>query len=498
MNPDHEPSPEPPTAAEQTPLLRALLDAVLGRGEEVDLARAPPGLEIWLLAVPMALEMSMESVFALCDALFVGQLGDGALATVGLTESMLTLVYAVAVGLSMGITALVARRVGAGDRQGAVRAAAQGIYVATAFGLVSGIACWIAAPHLLAAMGADPEVVEIGGSYCAIVLGTQVVVMLLFAHNAVFRGAGDAARAMHALWLANAINLVLDPCLIFGLGPFPELGLTGAAIATAIGRGVGVLFQLRILLAGRSRVVLRGPNARPVLVEMRELARVSVGGISQFLIATASWVVLMKIVAPFGQAAVAGYTIAIRIVMFTILPSWGLSNAAATLVGQGLGAGDPERAVRATWQTGFHNMLFLGAVMVVFILFGDGLVAPFSEDPATRAIAADALRILSYGYLAYGWGMVMVQAFNGAGLTRIPTWINLGVFWALEIPLAWWLAGPMEFGPAGVFWAVAISESMLAVVALLVFRAVDWRNHVGAAVPGGAQVERATGAVAEP
>ena len=466
--------PAVPTPGAPPHLIRVLIDALRGKDHDLDYARMPLGRAVLLLAVPMALEMVMESVFAVADIWFVGQLGDAAVATVGLTESMLTIVYALAIGLAMGVTALVARRVGANDRPGAARAAAQGIRVAWIAGIALGIPCAVFAGDLLALMGAEPAVVAVGSSYAAFVLGSQVIVVLLFVHNAVFRGAGDAARAMQALWLANAVNLVLDPCLIFGLGPFPELGLTGAAIATCIGRGVGVLFQVRLLFGGRTRIALDRGTQPWSWPEIREVLAVSAGGVAQFLIATASWLALMRITAAFGTVAVAGYTIAVRVVMFTLLPAWGISNAAATLVGQSLGAEDPPRAMRSIWFTGAVNMAFLTIVMVACLVFGPTMIGLFRDDADVVRTGAAALRIMTYGYLAYAWGMVLIQALNGAGDTMTPTWINLGCFWALEIPLAWWLAERTSLGVDGVFWSVAISESTLAAVTFLVLRTRPW------------------------
>lgn len=433
---------------------------------------------IVLLAVPMVLEMVMESVFAICDIFFVARLGADAVATVGLTESMLTLIYAVAIGLSMSATAMVSRRIGEGDPRAASATAAQAIYLAFGIAAIAGLPCWFFASELLQLMGASASVVEGGSTYTAILLGSNVVIMLLFLNNAAFRGAGDAAFAMRALWLANGINLVLDPCLIFGLGPFPELGVTGAAIATTCGRGAGVVYQFVALRRGRGRIALRDGALRPRFDIVFRLLRVSVGGIGQFLIATASWVALMRFVAPFGSVALAGYTIAVRIVIFALLPSWGLANAAATLVGQNLGAQRPDRAERAVWLTGIYNMVFLVGVAVVFVTLAPWLVALFTDDRAVKPIAESALRIISYGYVFYAWGMVLTQAFNGAGDTTTPTWINAICFWMLQIPLAWWLSRGGGLGPDGVFWAVAGAESVLAIVAASVFRRGTWKARV--------------------
>ena len=449
--------------------------AALG-GEQHDYTRGSLTRAIWLLAVPMVLELLMESVFAVCDIFFVSRLGDDAIAAVGLTEAMLTIVYALAIGLAISGTALVARRVGEKNAEGAVRAATAAITVGVLGGIVLGLPGLFFADELLGLMGATDAVVETGAGYARIILGLNVVVMLIHLQNGILRGAGDAGLAMRSLWIANGINLVLDPCLIFGLGPFPELGMTGAAAATAIGRGTGVLYQLYVLRSGRSRIVLRGPGfqVRPKLV--LEILRLSTGSIGQLLIATTSWVALMRIVAPFGDAAVAGYTIAIRIVLFAFLPAWGLSNAAATLVGQNLGARQPDRAERSVWLTGVYNMAFLGLVSVLFLAFAPELISIFTEEEDTFESGVSALRILSYGYVFYAWGMVLVQALNGAGDTMTPTWMNGIAFWLLQIPLAWALAGPGDMGPTGVFWSVCVSQSTLAAMAVFVFRRGEWKR----------------------
>ena len=444
-------------------------------GAELDYTSGSLTRAIWLLAIPMVLEMTMESTFAVVDVFFVARLGDGAVAAVGLTESMLTLVYAVALGFAMAATALVARRIGEGNKAGAVRAATSALVVGLIAGVILGLPCLVLAPDLLRLMGASPAVVAEGSGYTRLVLGLNVVVMLIHLGNGVFRGAGDAALAMRTLALANGVNIVLDPCLIFGLGPFPELGLTGAAVATTLGRGTGVAYQLAMLRRGTGRLALRGPAFRVEPAILREILRLSSGTVGQFLIATSSWVALMRIVAPFGDAALAGYTIAIRIVVFALLPAWGFSNAAATLVGQNLGAGQPERAERSVWLTGTYAMAFLAVVTLLFLLLAPRLVAIFTSQPETGAVAVSALRILSYGYVLYAWGMATVQGFNGAGDTITPTWMHFFCFWVLELPLAWVLAHPAGLGPQGVFWSVCISESALALVGVLLFRRGRWK-----------------------
>ena len=454
--------------------LQQILDVL--RGRTYDYTEGSLRRAIVILAIPMVLEMAMESTFAICDVYFVSRLGDDAVAAVGLTESMLTIIYALAIGLAMGATAMVARRIGEKDEKGAVRAATQAIAVGLGAGALVGLPCAIFAVDLLRLMGASSAVIEVGGGYTSLLLGTNVVIMLLFLNNAIFRGAGDPALAMRTLWLANGINIALDPCLIFGLGPFPELGVTGAAVATTIGRGTGVLYQLWMLRRGVGRVRLHGPDFRIDPAVLLELLRVSAGGVAQFLIATASWVALMRIVSPFGDEAIAGYTIAVRIVVFAILPAWGVANAAATLVGQNLGARKPDRAERSVWWTGVYNTVFLGGVTVLFVLFAPSLIGLFTDNERTLAIGVDALRIVSYGYVFYAWGMVLTQAFNGAGDTMTPTWINLVCFWMIQIPLAWTLARVVGLGPSGVFWSVAGAESILAVVAAWVFRRGGWKK----------------------
>jgi putative MATE family efflux protein len=371
---------------------------------------------------------------------------------------------------------MVARRVGEKDHEAAADTAVQAIALGLLVALPTGIVGALFAGDLLRLMGAPPAVVAEGSVYTAWMLGGNVTILLLFLINAIFRGAGDASLAMRSLWLANAVNLVLDPCLIFGLGPFPELGIAGAAIGTNVGRGVGVLYQLWSLARGR-RIALARRHLRVQGDLMWRLLRVSLGGILQFVIATASWLGLVFLMTPFGASALAGYTIAIRVIVVAILPSWGMCNAAATLVGQNLGAGKPARAEKAVWLTGFYNMAFLGLVTVAFVLQAEPLVGVFTSDPATRALGASCLRIISYGYVVYAWGMVMVQAFNGAGDTTTPTWINLGCYWLFQIPLAFALARPLGFGVLGVFWAIPVAEAFVALASVVVFRRGAWKTR---------------------
>jgi putative MATE family efflux protein len=456
--------------------IRDALDAL--RGTEQDYTEGSIRRAIALLAIPMILEMAMESVFGVLDALFVGRLGPDAVAAVGLTEALLTVIFAVALGLSMSTTAMVARRVGEGDHDAAAVASVQSIALGVLVSVPVAVFSLFASDWLLAVMGAPAAVARDGSVYAMWILGGSPAIFLLFLINAIFRGAGDPSIAMRSLWVANVVNIVLDPCLIFGLGPFPELGLTGAAIGTTVGRSVGVVYQLRALQQASGRIVIRRRHLRLDVPVMLRLLRMSLGGIGQFLIATASWLGLVRILTPFGSAALAGYTIAIRIIVFAILPAWGMSNAAATLVGQNLGAGKPERAERSVWLAGLLNMLFLGGVAVVFVVFADPLVRIFTRDPEAIAFGATCLRVVSYGYGFYAWGMVIVQAFNGAGDTTTPTWVNFFCYWLFQIPLAWTLARTMDMGPNGVFLAITVSESLLAVVGVVMFRRGRWKTRV--------------------
>ena len=445
------------------------------RGSHHDYTSGPLGRAIVLLAIPMVAEMIMESVFAVADVFWVAHLGADAVATVGLTESLLTLIYTAAMGLSIGVTALVARRIGEKNPEEASEAAVQGIALGLLVAAVIAVVAVPLAPRLLAVMGATPAVRALGSSYARVMLGGNAVILLLFLINAIFRGAGDAAIAMRVLWLANGINIVLGPCLIFGVGPFPRLGVTGAAIATTIGRGTGVLYQLYRLWRGDARVSIRRAQLKLQPAVMRTMLRLSGTGTLQVFIGTASWIGLVRIISSFGSEAIAGYQIAIRIIVFALLPSWGLANAAATLVGQGLGAGQPQRAERAVWLAGFYNMLFLGAVGAAFVAFADPLVSVFTRDPAVAPVAVLCLRTISYGFLFYAYGMVLTQSFNGAGDTWTPTWINLGCFWLWEIPLAYLLARHAGLGPRGVALAVTIAFSTIAVVSALIFRLGRWK-----------------------
>ncbi|OFW24315.1 MAG: MATE family efflux transporter [Acidobacteria bacterium RIFCSPLOWO2_02_FULL_65_29] len=447
------------------------------RGSRQDLTEAPIGRAVVLLAVPMVLEMFMESVFAVADVFFVGRLGADAVATVGITESLMTVIYAVAIGLSIGATATVARRIGERDPARAARAAGQSIVLGLAGAAAIGTAGAVFAPDLLRVMGASDSVIRTGSGFARVMLGGSGTVLLLFLVNAIFRGAGDAAIAMRVLWFANAINIALGPCLIFGLGPFPEMGVTGAAVATTIGRGSGVLFQIYLLTRGGSRIALRRSHLRTDRQVLAGILRLSGVGMFQNFIGTASWMGLIRILTGFGSAAVAGNTIGIRIIIFALLPSFGVSNAAATLVGQNLGAGKPDRAEAAVWRAGFYNTVALSVVGLVFLVFARPLIGIFSSDPEVVPYGVRCLRIVSAGFLFYGYGMVLTQSFNGAGDTRTPTLINLVCLWMLEIPLAWVLAYPLGLGPTGVFTSVSVAFSVLALVSAVIFKQGRWKTQ---------------------
>ncbi len=446
------------------------------RGSEQDFTEGNLRRAVVLLAIPMVLEMAMESLFAIVDVYFVSSLGTGAVAAVGLTESLLTIVYTIGMGMGMAATAMVARRIGEKDPEGAALAAVQAIGLGAGVSVGLGIAGWALAGKLLEAMGSEPEVVRAGRNYAAWVLGGSAMPLLLILINAIFRGAGDAAIAMRVLWLGNGLNILLDPVLIFGWGPVPALGVTGAGIATVVGRGIGVAYQIWILARGNGRVRIRRRHLRFCRQAAADLARVSFTGMTQFFIATASWIGLMRIVAVFGSAALAGYTIAIRIITFSILPAWGLSNAAATLVGQNLGAGKPDRAEKSVWLTALYNVGFLGVIGVLFLVFGHHFMRFFTAEAEVIRTGADCLRYVSYGYVFYAFGMVLVNAFNGAGDTWTPTVLNFFCFWLCELPLAWLLAMPLDHGPRGVFLSITVAESALAVVSLIVFRRGRWKT----------------------
>jgi len=444
-------------------------------GTEQDFTKGSLRKAIFLLSVPMVLEMIMESVFAVVDIYFVSRLGADAVATVGITESVITIVYAVGVGLSMATTAMVSRRIGEKKPREAAKAAFQSIITGFFISLIIAIPGIIYASELLQLMGASEEIYSEMWGYTALMLGGNVVIMLLFIINAIFRSAGDAAISMRVLWMANIINLILDPLLIFGIGPFPELGVMGAAVATNTGRGLAVVYQFYLLFSGKGRVKLSVKDISVHFETIKQLVKLSLGGIGQNIIATSSWIGLMRIISVFGSEAIAGYTIAIRIVIFTLLPSWGISNAAATLVGQNLGAKKPDRAEKSVWATGKVNMIFMGAVSLILILFPTVFIRLFIDDINVIVSGALSLRIISFGFVAYGLGMVLVQAMNGAGDTVTPTKINFFCFWILEIPLAYLLALNFGYGETGVYYSIVVAETAMTIAAFWFFKLGKWK-----------------------
>ncbi len=462
-------------AEQSTPSLWSDIKASIS-GTEQDFTEVKLSRAVLLLSIPMVLEMSLESIFAVADIFFVSKLGPQAVATVGITESLVTIIYAIAIGLAMATTAVVSRRVGEKDDEGAAKASVQAILVAFIASLPIALVGIFFSSELLVFMGAEQVIVSEYSSYTSIMIGCNVVVMLLFVINSIFRGAGDASLSMRVLWLANGLNIILDPLLIFGWWIFPELGIKGAALATVIGRGTGILFQLYILIGDSSRIKILKSHLIFQWDIIKNLIRVSIGGIFQWLIATSSWVVLVKILSSYGSIVVAGYTIAIRIFVFSILPSWGMSNAAATLVGQNLGANKPLRAEKSVWTVAGINMIFLGLVGVCFFTFADFLMQLFTADPMVIEIGAKCLRIISYGYLAYAFGMVVIQAFNGAGDTKTPTIINFICFWLIEIPLAYLLAKQIGWAHEGVFYSIVFAETLLGIIGFILFKRGKWKE----------------------
>ena len=442
---------------------------------EEDFTSGPIGRALGMLAIPMMLEMAMESIFAVVDIAFVSRLGTDAVAAVGITEALITVLYGIAIGLGVGLTAMVSRRIGASDAAGAAGVTGQAIWIGAFLSIVIGFAGVAYARDLLELMGASDGVIEQGVGFTAVILGGSITIIYLFLLNAAFRGAGDATVALRSLWLANGINIVLDPCLIFGLGPFPEMGVTGAAVATTIGRGIGVIYQLWYLMNGRGRIEFHIQYLKFNLNLALRLIRISLGGIGQFLIATASWIGVMRIVSIYGSSAIAAYTIALRMMEFVFLPAWGLGNAAATLVGQNLGADQPDRAEKSAWQAAKFNAIFMTMTGVFLLIFAEFITGLFSAEPDVLRWGTSCLQILSIGFPMYAVGMVVVQALNGAGDTTTPAILNFICFWLLQIPLAFWLATESSLGPNGAFVAIVVAESLLTILAALVFRKGTWK-----------------------
>ncbi|MEM7763043.1 MAG: MATE family efflux transporter [Pseudomonadota bacterium] len=445
------------------------------RDEERDYTRGSIRRALVLLAIPMILEMSMEAIFAVVDIFFVARLGPAAVSTVGITEAMMTILYAVSIGIAMATTAMVARRVGERRRRAAAAVAGQSLWVAALLATLIGVIGGWYAPELLTLMGASDEVITTGSRYTTVMFAGSASIFYLFLFNAIFRGAGDATIAMRSLWIANAINIVLDPCLIFGLGPFPAMGLTGAAVATTIGRTVGIVYQLMSLRRTHGRLRMTRHALRLRWPMLRRLLRVSAGGVGQYLIVTSSWVLVMRVLTVFGTQAVAGFTIAMRVIYLVFLPAWGLGNAAATLVGQNLGAKQPERAVRSAWQATWANVAFMALVAIVFVGVPEFLLRGFTKDTDVIAIGAMCLRIVGAGLPIAAIGMILTQGINGAGDTATPTWLNFIAYWLLQIPLAWWFA--QWFAEPGVAWALLISEVTFSILAIIVFRRGRWQRQ---------------------
>lgn len=446
------------------------------KGTESEFTSGSINRAIFLLSIPMIAEMVMESLFAVADVFFVSRVSVNAVATVGLTESVLMIIYSVAIGLSMATTAIVARRVGEKKFKKASDAGFQSIFLAVIIGALLGCVGYIFAEDILVLMGGKPDLIAEGLGFTQIMLAGNLSIFLLFLNNAIFRGAGDAAIAMRALWLANGLNLILDPLLIFGWGPVPAYGVEGAAIATTLGRSIGVLYQVYHLMNRRGIIKIGWANVVIRFKTVVELLKISLGGMGQFLIESASWIFLVKVMSLFGAEALAGYTIAFRVIVFTILPSWGMSNAAATLVGQNLGASAPDRAEESVWKTAFYNMIFLGLVSVVFYLAAEPIIGIFTVQPGVVKIAVSALQIICFGYVFFAYGMVISQAFNGAGDTRTPLIVNFFVFWVIQIPLAYWLSVYLDWQANGVFFTIAFCHSLQAVISILLFRRGKWKT----------------------
>lgn len=463
----------------QTDKISSTKDLILSslRGEERDYTQGSIRLAIILLAIPMILELSLESVFALVDMYFVGKLGQNAIAVVGYTESMITLVYSVAIGLSTAATAVIARRVGEKELKGASKAAIQALFIAAVLSTAVSIIGFMYADEMLKFMGATDEVIKEGANFTRIMFGFNIVIMLLFLINGIFRGAGNAALAMKSLWIASICNIILDPLLIYGFGSWQGWGLEGAAIATCIGRGTGVVYQIYHLFSGSGLIKIRKADILPDYTIIKSMIHLAWPATFQFIIASGSWIVLTRIVAETGGTeASAGYQIAIRNVVFFILPAWGLSNAAATLVGQNLGANQPKRAEESVLLATKYNAIFMALVSVVFVFFSSPIISFFTDVAVVHQIGVRALQIIGSGFVFYGIGMVMVQSLNGAGDTRTPTWINFIGFWLIQIPLAYFFKHFTDFGLDAIFAAIPIAETGIAIVAYYIFRKGSWKK----------------------
>ncbi len=445
-------------------------------GKEQEFTTGSIRRAVFMLSVPMILEMMMESVFAVVDIYFVSKVSVNAVATIGLTESVITLVYAVAIGLSIAATAVVARRVGEKDMHGASQAAVQAIFLGISVAVLVSVIGLMYPKEILGLMGAEPDLIEEGYGYTKVLLGGNVTIMLLFLINAIFRGAGDASVAMWTLILSNGLNIILDPIFIFGLGPIPAFGVQGAAIATTIGRGTAVAFQIIILFYGWSRIKITLKDLVLRVKVMVNLINVSLGGIGQFLIGTSSWIFLMRIMSEFGSEVLAGYTIAIRVMMFTMMPAWGMSNAAATLVGQNLGANQPQRAEDSVWKTGKYTAIFMAIVSLAYLLFAKTIIGWFTNEIEVIKQGSLCLQIIAAGYIFYAYGMVVIQSFNGSGDTRTPTYINFICFWLFQLPFAYLAAITFELGPKGVFWAITLAEVSVALIGIVWFRKGKWKQ----------------------
>ena len=445
-------------------------------GKQQDFTSGSIRRAVFMLAVPMILEMLMESIFALVDIMYVSQISVNAVATIGLTESVITLIYAVAIGLSIAATAIVARRVGEKDLKGASDAAVQVIFLGVIVAAIVSVIGIIYPKELLSLMGAEPDLIEEGYGYTKVLLGGNITIMLLFLINAIFRGTGEASISMWVLILSNGLNIILDPMFIFGFGPIPAYGVEGAAIATTIGRGTAVLFQLAILFFGYSKIKI---GIKDIIIRagvMLNLIKVSLGGIGQFLIGTTSWVFLMRIISEFGSEVLAGYTIAIRVMLFSLMPAWGMSSAAASLVGQNLGAKKPDRAEKSVWITSKYCSIFMGTVSILYLVFAPQIIASFNQTPDVVKYGSQCLRIMTAPFIFYGFGMIVINAFNGAGDTKTPTYINFVCFWLLQLPFAYIAAITLGYGPVGVFWAVALGEVLMAIIAIIWFKKGHWKK----------------------